>query len=130
MGSLPTPLFIGNRWSGCLHALVNVRGIAPFTRLFRPLSIVTPETLMYCVLFVRIGVLPPTPSTLYLESCQSLCRTYTVLVGFQSMGGFMMRPSLALKSSVTKISRPKGDSIFMRVFICHIAVPGEGIQSK
>jgi len=79
----------------------------PVTGLFTPLSSLTAETLMSCVLFVRAGVLLQTPSTLYLESCRSLYRTYNVLVVFRSMARSMMRPFLALRSSVSEISRDR-----------------------
>jgi len=72
------------------------------------LSILIAETLMSCMIFVRVGVISPTPSTLYLESCRSLYGTHTGLVVFRSMARFMMRPSLALRSLVAKISRARG----------------------
>ena len=107
MGSLAISLFTGNGRSKCLHALVHFWGIVPFTRPFTILSILIVETLMPCVLFVRVSVLPPTPSTLYLESYRSLYGTYTVSVGFRSMVRFMMGRFLALRSSATEISKDK-----------------------
>jgi len=108
VGSLPISLFTGNILSGCLHALINVLGIALFTRLLTPISILVAKTLMYCVLSVRVGVLPPTPSTLYLGSYRSLYGTFTSLVVFRSMARFMMRLSLARRSLVTELSRARG----------------------
>ena len=90
MGSLAISLFTGNGRSKCLHALVHFWGIVPFTRPFTILSILIVETLMSCVLFVRVSVLPPTPSTLYLESYRSLYGTFIVLVVFRSMAMFMI----------------------------------------
>jgi len=68
----------------------------------------TAETLMSCVPSMRVGVLPPTPSTLYLGSYRSLYGTFTVLVIFRSTTRFMMRLSLTLRSSVAETSRAKG----------------------
>ena len=105
--SLLISLFTQNGQSWCLHALISVWGIAPFTRLFVPFCILTTGTLMCCVLFVRVSVLPPTPSTLYLGSYRSLYGTFTVLVIVRSRARFMMRLSLAFSSSVVKISRAR-----------------------
>jgi len=91
-----------------LHALVNVEGIAPFTRLFTPLFILAAETFMSCMPSVRVGVLLPAPFTLDLGSNRSLYGTFTILVVFRSAGKFMMRLSLALRSSVVETSRAIG----------------------
>ena len=130
MASLVISLFTVNGRSECLHALVCICGIVPFTRPFIALSILTAEMLMSCMLFVRVGVLPPTPSTLYRESCQSLYETYTVLVVFRSMARFKMRPFLTLRSSVTEISKDR-DWFHLRVaFVRRLQEHEKGTQSR
>jgi len=60
---------------------------------------------MSYVVFVRVGVLPPTPSTLYLAAINLFIGLSPSWWSFPSMGRFMIRLSIALRSSVAKISR-------------------------
>jgi len=71
-------------------------------------SILTTVMLMSCTLFVRVGVLPPTPSTPYPESYWSFYGTFIGLVVFRSTSRFMKRLSLYLKFSIIEISRARG----------------------
>jgi len=97
-----------SRVDGAGACMISIWGTALFTMLFTPLPILTVVTLMSSMLSVRVGVLLPTPSTPYLESYQSLCGTFTSLVVLWFMARLMTRLPLALRSSVTEISRFKG----------------------
>ena len=97
MEILATFAYIGNGQSTCSLVLRHACGDVPYTRLCIPRFTPTAATYMFYMPFVRVGILPPTLFTPYLESCPSPYETCTGLVGSQSTIRFMMRLSLASK---------------------------------
>ena len=72
---------IGNWQSTCSFVLRRACEDVPYTRRCMPCFTCKAATCIFCLHFVRVGVLPPTLFTPYLERCPSPYGTCTGLAG-------------------------------------------------